>query len=78
MSEQTVLLAVRADAPDPYDHALGELRGVLGDATVGDPDDAGVLEVRLEAADEQEAIKRVIDAIAAAGADDHFEIAEHP
>ena len=78
MSEQTVKLAVRQDATDPYEHALGALRDALADATVGDADDEGVIEVRLDAADEDDAIQRVIDGIAAAGADDHFEIAEHP
>jgi hypothetical protein len=79
MSEQIVKLAVMQDATDPYDHALRELRGALGEgATLDGPDDEGVVEVTLEAGDEQEALQRVIDAIAAAGADDHFEIAEHP
>jgi hypothetical protein len=78
MSEQTVKLAVRQDAADPYEHALESLREALGDARVDGPDDAGVIEVTLDAGDEDAAIQRVIDGIAAAGADDHFEIAEHP
>jgi hypothetical protein len=78
MSEQTVLLAIREDATDPYDHALEQLIEVLGDGDLKGPDEAGVFEVTLDAADEDDALKRVIDAIAAAGADDHFEIAEHP
>jgi hypothetical protein len=79
MSEQIVRLVVDPEATDPYEHALRELRQVLGDdVTVPDPDDAGVIEVRLDADDEEAAVKRVFDAMAAAGADDHFEIAEHP
>ena len=79
MSDQTVLIHVREDAPDPYEHALDELRRVLGDgARVTGPDEADVFNVTLEAGDHTEALQRVIDAIAAAGADDHFEIAEHP
>jgi hypothetical protein len=78
MSEQTVKLAVRQDAVDPYEHALEGLRAALGDAQLAGPDDEGVIEVRLDADDEDSAIQRVIDGIAAAGADDHFEIAEHP
>ena len=79
MSEHTVRLVLRQEAVDGYEHALNDLREALGgDANVPDPDDTGVIEATLEAADEDAAVKRVIDAIAAAGADDHFEIAEHP
>ena len=79
MSEQIVLVRVREDAADPYEHALNDLREALDDsAKLTGPDDADVFTVTLDAADHQDAIKAVIDAIAAAGADDHFEIAEHP
>jgi hypothetical protein len=79
MSEQIVRLALEREATDPYEHALDELRRVLGEEVqVPDPDDAGVVEVRLEAPDPEAAVQRVFDAVAAAGADDHFEIAEHP
>jgi hypothetical protein len=79
MSEQIVKLVVRQEATDPYEHALTGLREALGDgATLSGPDDAGVLEVSLDADGQDDAVKRVIDAVAAAGADDHFEIAEHP
>jgi methylmalonyl-CoA mutase cobalamin-binding subunit len=79
MSEQIVKLVVRQEATDPYEHALNGLRDALGDqARLSGPDDAGVIEVSVDAGDEDDAIKRVIDAMAAAGADDHFEIAEHP
>ena len=78
MSQQTVKLAVRQDATDPYEHALRSLRDALADAQLEGPDSDGVVEVTLDANDEDAAIQRVIDGIAAAGADDHFEIAEHP
>jgi hypothetical protein len=79
MSEQVVRLVLDPEAGHPHDHALRDLAAALGDGgTVGEPDDAGVLEVRLEADDEEQAVKRVFDAVAAAGVDDHMEIAEHP
>jgi hypothetical protein len=77
MSQQTVKLALR-EAVDPYEHALRNLREALGQAQFEGPDDDGVIDVTLEADDEDAAIQQVIDGIAAAGADDHFEIAEHP
>jgi hypothetical protein len=80
MSEkQIVKLVLDRRAPDPPDHAVRDLAGVLGDgASISGPDEAGVVEVELEASDLETAIKRVWDAVAAAGADDHLEIAEHP
>ena len=78
MSDQTVKLAVRQHATDRYEHALENLREAMRDAVITGPDDAGLIEVRLDAEDADAAIQRVIDGIAAAGADDHFEIAEHP
>lgn len=43
-----------------------------------EPDDLGVFEVTVEAADEEAALQRVWDAVAAAGADDHVVFLEHP
>jgi hypothetical protein len=80
MSEKHVVtLVIDREAPDPPDHALRDLAAALGDGGgVGPPDDEGVVEVTVEAEDFEAAVKRVFDAIAAAGADDHLEIAEHP
>jgi hypothetical protein len=79
MSDQIVKLHVREDATDPPQHALNDLRAALDDAAgLEGPDEDGIIEVTVDADDEDDAIKTVIDAIAAAGADDHFEIAEHP
>ena len=79
MSEQTVRLHVQQDAVDPSEHALNELRKVLEDgAAVDGPDDEGVVEVTVDADNHEAAIKVVIDAIAEAGADDHFEFADRP
>jgi hypothetical protein len=80
MSESHVVkLVVDRRAADPPDHALRDFADALGDgAAVGQPDDEDVVEVTVEAEDFEAAVKRVFDAMAAAGADDHFEIAEHP
>jgi hypothetical protein len=80
MSERHIVkLVVDHSAADPPSHALHDLAAALGeDATVGEPDEAGVIELTVEAEDFEAAVKRVFDAMAASGADDHFEIAEHP
>ena len=55
---------------------LGE---ALGRDALGDIDEDGVLEITVtDAQDFEGALKRVRDAMAAAGADDHFVFAEHP
>jgi hypothetical protein len=78
MSEQhTVKLVLDPRAGHPHEHALNDLSEALGQQ-LGTPDESGLIEVTVEAPDEQSAIKQVIDAVAAAGVDDHFEIAEHP
>jgi hypothetical protein len=55
--------------------ALGE---VLGGARVDGPDEDGFVEVELDASDYEDALDKVWNGVAAAGADDHLVIAEHP
>lgn len=45
---------------------------------VPEPDDVGIFEVQVEAADFDGALQKAWDAMAAAGADDHLAFAEHP
>ena len=55
---------------------LGE---ALGRDALGDIDETGILEVTVkDAADFEDALRRVWDAVATAGADDAFVFAEHP
>jgi hypothetical protein len=58
--------------------ARDEFASALPDAEVGPFDaDCGCFEVGIEADSQDEAIQRVRDAIAASGADDHLQVAEH-
>ena len=55
---------------------LGE---ALGPGALGDLDDDGILEITVkDATDCQDALARVREAVATAGADDAFVFAEHP
>ena len=76
MSEHCVALQVyhRAGAAG----APGQLADALPGAQVGEPDDDGIIEVRLDAPDFEEALHLVWNGIAAAGCDDHIAFAEHP
>ena len=58
--------------------ARSELAAVLPDAEVGKPDDIGVFEITLDAYDQEQALQRVWDAVAASGTDDHIVFLEHP
>ncbi|MDQ6878236.1 MAG: hypothetical protein M3082_11200, partial [Candidatus Dormibacteraeota bacterium] len=45
---------------------------------VGEPDEVGVFEVAVDADDRETALRRVWDAVAASGTDDHILFLEHP
>ena len=58
--------------------ARAELAAALPGADVSEPDELGVFEVVLDADDEEDALTRVWDAVAASGTDDHIVFLEHP
>lgn len=76
MSEHAVAMYM-PERTEPAERAYEELRRVLADATVTAPDDTGVFEIRLDAEDQEQALHRIWNAVAAAGADDHVNFAEH-
>jgi hypothetical protein len=55
-----------------------ELAAALPGVSVGVPDKDGIFEISLEAADQEAALSRVWDAVAASGTDDHIVFFEHP
>ena len=78
MSAQVVTLLV--DQPGPLaDAARERLIEQLPDAQVDPPDpETGVFDVKLEADSRDDALLRVLNALAAAGADDEILFVEHP
>lgn len=78
MSAEVVTLVV--DRPGPAaDAARERLVEQLADARVDAPDpETGVFDVSLEAESREDALTRVWDAVAAAGADDELLFLEHP
>jgi hypothetical protein len=60
------------------DDARTRLAAALPTAEVSAPDDVGVFEVTLDADSQEDALQRVWDGVAAAGADDHIAFLEHP
>ncbi len=48
------------------------------DSVVGVPDELGVFEIELDAEDQEDALRKVWDAVAASGTDDHIMFLEHP
>ncbi len=73
---ENTTISIRTEGSHGAD-ALGELRTQLEGATVGEPDETGVADVELEAADRGDAVRRVVDAIAATGSDEHLVVIEH-
>lgn len=58
--------------------AREQLASVLPGAEVTEPDEVGMFEIELEADDQEAALERIWDAIAASGTDDHIVFLEHP
>ena len=59
--------------------AREQLAAALGNgARVGEPDEVGVFEVEVDEDDQEKALLRVWDAVAASGTDDHIVFLEHP
>ncbi|HEY2317985.1 MAG TPA: hypothetical protein VGH67_06775 [Solirubrobacteraceae bacterium] len=74
----TISMLMLHDATPRDQEARERLAAALPDAQVGAADDVGVFEVTLEAADLEDALLRVWDAVAASGTDDHIVFLEHP
>ena len=60
------------------DDACKQLAAALPGAEISEPDEVGVFEVTLDADSQEDALQRVWDGVAAAGADDHVAFLEHP
>jgi hypothetical protein len=79
MAERHVVTMLMLHSGTPRDRqARAELAAALPEAEVGEPDEVGVFEVELEAEDLEDALRRVWDAVAASGTDDHIVFLEHP
>lgn len=71
------MLMLHLGAPSD-NQALADLASALPDADTGKPDAVGVFEIAIQADDHEHALRRVWDAIAASGSDDHIVFLEHP
>ncbi len=79
MAERQIVSMLMLHTGTPRDQeARAELAADLPDASVGEPDDAGVFDVELDAKDLEDALRRTWDAVAASGTDDHIVFLEHP
>jgi hypothetical protein len=78
MARYTVEMLLMHGATPRDLEARADLAAALPDAQIGEPDDVGAFDVEIEAGDLDQALQRVWDAIASAGADDHVLFLEHP
>ena len=58
--------------------ARAQLAAALPEAEVGQPDETGVFEIAIDADDQEDALTRIWDGVAASGTDDHILFLEHP
>ncbi|MEA2420809.1 MAG: hypothetical protein QOE60_3015 [Thermoleophilaceae bacterium] len=79
MARQTVAMLMLHGGTPRDREAREQLAAVLPDgAEASEPDDLGIFEISLEAADREEALHAVWNAVAASGTDDHILFLEHP
>jgi hypothetical protein len=78
MAQQIVAMVMMHLGTPRDQEAREQLAAALPEAQVGAPDNVGVFEVGLDAEDHEDALKRVWDAVAASGTDDHIAFLEHP
>ena len=71
------MLLLHDDSPRDLE-ARQQLASALPGAEVTEPSDIGVFDVVLDADDQEQALQRVWDAVAASGTDDHIVFLEHP
>jgi hypothetical protein len=79
MAERHAVAMLLLHPGTPRDQeAREQLAAALPGAQLGEPDGEGVFELTLDAEDDEDALRRVWDAVAASGTDDHLVFAEHP
>jgi len=78
MAERYSIGMVRLDRGAHSDEARSRFVAALDGAAATEPDETGAFEVSIECGSQDDALNRVWDAIAAAGADDHIAFLEHP
>jgi hypothetical protein len=79
MAKRHVVTMLTLHLGTPRDQqARAQLAAALPDGKVGPTDEVGVFEIELEAADLEDALRRIWDAVAASGTDDHIVFLEHP
>jgi hypothetical protein len=79
MTERHVVSMLLLHPGTPRDaEARAQLAAALPEAELSEPDELGVFDVTLDAEDQEDALRRVWDAVALSGTDDHVVFMEHP
>jgi hypothetical protein len=79
MAQRHKIAMLTLHSASPRDlEARAQLAAALPDAEISEPDAVGEFEIALDADDQEDALRRVWDAVAASGTDDHIVFLEHP
>jgi hypothetical protein len=78
MAREKVALYHLHDNGPAVERYLQLLEQAVPGSRVGEPDPDRFVEIEVDAENQEDALQKVFDGIAAAGADDHLVIAEHP
>jgi hypothetical protein len=72
------MLLIHGGTPRDLESRARLSEALPGDTVVDDPDELGVFEIELDAEDQEDALMKVWNAVAASGTDDHILFLEHP
>jgi hypothetical protein len=72
------MLLIHGGTPKDRECRKRLAEALADDAVVGQPDELGVFEIELDAEDQDDALMKVWNAVAASGTDDHILFLEHP
>jgi hypothetical protein len=78
MAQRFAIGMVLLDRGALSEEARSRFIAALDGGSATEPDEVGAFEVSVECGSHEDALNRVWDAVAAAGADDHIAFLEHP
>jgi hypothetical protein len=78
VAQQAVAMLMLHGRTPRDEEARAQLSAALPDASIGRPDEQGIFEIAVDAEDQEDALTRVWNAVAASATDDHIVFLEHP
>jgi hypothetical protein len=72
------MLLIHGGTPKDLESRERLAEALPDDAVIAEPDELGVFEIELDGDDQEDALRKVWNGVAASGTDDHILFLEHP